>query len=240
MCDVGVIDTGVLIGFTIKNDQHHETTKEYILNDGPGTLHIPPRAEKEYDSIESYIRSQFRQEVIQHRQDVSSQFNSQNVTQKGFQYIRDQILDESKQGRVHAFLYRWYTDLYKQNVTLNKSTVIRRLSNIETEVMKDRSQQWGGWKSHINIWSKGSGTSRYSGIKSNLLLSDQPDLDILLEAHHISTKQRQKQVEFGTANPQDFKYQNDNEPKKREDDILDKTDLDNIEDVSNPLNRHFP
>lgn len=238
MSDVGVIDTGVLIGFTIKNDQHHETTEEYILTTGPGTIYLPPRAKTEYDKIESYIRKQFRQEVIKHRQDVSSQFNSQKVTQNGFQYIRDQILDESKQERVHAFLYRWYTDLYKQNVTLKKSTVIRRLSDIETEVMNDRSQQWGGWKSHIDVWSKGTGN--YSSIEANLLLSDQPDLDILVEAHHISTKQRQKQVEFGTANPQDFKYQNDNEPKKREDDILDKTDLDNIEDLSDPLNRHFP
>lgn len=238
MSDVGVIDTGVLIGFTIKNDQHHETTKDYILNNGPGTIYFPPRAKTEYDSIESHIRKQFRQEVIKHRQNVSSQFNSQKVTQKGFQYIRDQILDKSKQERVHAFLYRWYTDLYKQNVTLKKSTVIRRLSNIETEVMKDRSQKWGGWKSHIDVWTRG--TSNYSSLKSSLLLSDQPDLDILVEAHHISTKYQQKQVEFGTANPQDFKYQNGNEPKKREDDILDKTDLDNIEDLSHQLKRHFP
>lgn len=238
MSDVGVIDTGVLIGFTIKNDQHHETTKEYILNNGPSTIYLPPRAKTEYDNIESYIRKQFRQEVIKHRQDVSSQFNSQRVTQNGFQYIRDQILDESKQERVHAFLYRWYTNLYKQNVTLKKSTVIRRLSNIETEVMKDRSQQWGGWKSYIDVWSKGSGN--YPSIKSSLLLSDQPDLDILVEAHHISTKQRGKKVQFGTANPQDFKYQNDNEPKRREDDIINKTNLDNIKDLSNPLKRHFP
>jgi hypothetical protein len=104
--------------------------------------------------------------------------------------------------------------------------------------MKDRSQQWGGWKSHIDVWSKGAGN--YPSIKSSLLLSEQPDLDILVEAHHISIKQRQKQVEFGTANPQDFKYQNGSEPKKREDDILDKTDLANIEDLSNQLSRHFP
>lgn len=238
MSDVGVIDTGVLIGFSIKNDQHHETTKEYILNNGPDTLYIPPRAKTEYDNIESHIRNQFRHEVIQHRQNVSSRFNSQKVTQNGFQYIRDQILNESNQERVHAFLYRWYTNLYKQNVTLKKSTVIRRLSNIETEVMKDRSQKWGGWKSHINVWAKG--TDSYPSIKSNLLLSDQPDLDILLEAHHISTQQVQKQVEFGTANPQDFKYKNDGEPKKREDDIKDKTDLDHIEDLSHQLTRHFP
>lgn len=238
MSDIGVIDTGVLIGFTIKNDQHHETTKEYILNDGPGKIYLPPAAKTEYDKIESYIRRQFRQEVIKHRQDVSSQFTSKNVSQNGFQYIRDQILDESKQERVHPFLYRWYTDLYKQNVTLKKGTVIRMLSNIETEVMKDRSKQWGGWKTQINVWSKGTGN--YPSLKSGLLLSDQPDLDILLDAHHISKNQQLKQVEFGTANPQDFKYQNDNEPKSREDDILDRTDLDNIVDLSNPLNYHYP
>lgn len=201
-------------------------------------MFLPPRAKTEYDRIESRIRNSFRQEVISHRHDVSSQFNSQNVTQDGFQYIRDQILDENQQERAHAFLYRWYTNFYKQDVTLKKSTVIRGLSNIETEVMKDWSQQYGGWQSHVRVWSRG--VDNYPTIESTLLLSDQPDLDILLQAHHIAVKQNPTKVEFSTANPQDFIYQIDGEPKSREDDILDETDIANIENLSNPLKRHYP
>lgn len=134
MSDVGVIDTGVLIGFTIKNDQHHETTKKYILQTGPDKIFIPPEAKTEYDNIESYIRKKFRNEIIDHRQDVVTEINSTQIHQGVIQYIRDQVLDESAQERVHDFLYRWYTNLYKQDVTLQKSTILRKLSNMETEV----------------------------------------------------------------------------------------------------------
>lgn len=238
MGEIGVIDTGVLIGFTIKNDQHHETTKEYILHRGPGNLYLPPRAKEEFDNRESYIRSSLREEIISHRQAVSSNFDSNKISQSGFQYIRDQILDESRQERAHDFLYRWYTDFYEQNVSLEKSTVIRMLSNMETEVLEDRSLEWGGWRSHVSQWTRG--IDPYPDIQATLLLSDQPDLDILLEAHHIATEHNPKQVEFATANPWDFVYENDGEPRSREDDIINVTNLYHIENLCNQLDRHFP
>lgn len=238
MSDVGVIDTGVLIGFTIKNDQHHETTREYILKTGPAKLFIPPRAKTEFDNAESYIRNEFNQEVIDHRHAVSNNINSTTIHKGVIKYIRDQILDESAQSRVYAFLYRWYTNLYKQDVTLQKPDLIRRLSNIETEVLQDRSKKWGGWQNHIDVWS--GTTGNYPRIKSKLLLSDQPDLDILLESHHIATQQNPKKVEFATANPQDFVHQNNGEPRRREDDILKETQLVAIENLCHPLSRHYP
>lgn len=238
MCEVGVIDTGVLIGFTIKKDQHHETTKDYIIDGGPDTIYLPPRAREEYAEIEEYIRTQFKLEIAEHRHNVTSQFDSDTVTRNGFQYIRDQILDEEQQKRAHAFLYRWYTDFYKQNVSLDISTVERLLSNMEMEVMEDCSTEYGGWESFISRWTLG--VEDYPTLKSNLLLSDQPDLDILLEAHHIARRQNPTKVEFGTANPQDFKYHQDGEPMSREENILILTELEAVKDLSNPLKRHFP
>lgn len=202
MCEIGVLDTGVLIGFTIKNDQHHKTTRDYILNGDPETLYLPPRAKAEFNRVEQIIRNKIHREISSHRQDVIKEVNSATLSQNAIQFIRDGVLDENKQSRAHALLYRYYTDLYKQGGNISKSQIIRDLSNMETEVQIDRSKKYGGWRSHVTVWLKGTGT--YPKLKSNLLLSDQPDLDILIEVHHIAQDQNSKRTEFATANPKDF------------------------------------
>lgn len=239
MCEIGVIDTGVLLGFVIKHDQHHKTTKEYIIDADRESLYLPPRAETEFSNAESFIRSKLIEEVRNHRNEVIREIPQQQLDNNTIQYIRDQILDEDDQGRAHAFLYRYYTNQYKQSGVLMRTNLIQDLSNMEYEIQQDQSAQYGGWQDHVDTWSQEIDPDE--DLKDNLLLPQSTDLDILIEGHHIAECKSHAPTEFATANPEDFiKHHTETEPQSREDDICKQTEFCNVENLINPLNRHYP
>lgn len=164
-----------------------------------------------------------------------SQFQLDN---NAIQYVRDAVLDEDDQSRSHAFLYRYYTQKYKQPGTLIRPNLLQDLSNMEFEVQQDQSSNYGGWQTHVDTWNNGTGT--YPKLRRNLLVPPSTDLDLLIEGHHIAVTESHAEFEFATANPSDFIKHYPKEPCSREVDICNRTAFCNIRDLADSLDRHFP
>lgn len=233
MSHLGVIDTGVLIGFTIEQDQHHENCKDYIIDGGHREVILPPTADSEFSNIEQRIRKSLSSEVSEHRQKVQRVVNDDPLDRSGLRFIRDGLLDSDDSERAYSFLYKFYSRLIKERVQIYVQEIISKLSNIETEVWVDWSQQYGGWKTHVRVWSKGTG--QYPSIESNLLICEGDDPDICLEAHHISTLSPTEPTKIATANRRHFIDAVPGEPESREDNIERVTDLKEVIDLSAPL-----
>lgn len=230
MSHIGVIDTNVLIAYTIEQDQHHRNCREYILNGGHNRAYLPPTAHAEYNRKEPQIRQYLRSEVNDHRSKVTAEVNSGEHDSYALSHIRNEILNEAQCPHAYPFLYRWYSILIQKRTKIRRKTLLKGLSDIQAEIQQDASKPDGGWKSHVSVWNKP--IPEYASLKSNLLIHEGDDPQICVEAHHIGGEHSGTPTILATANPSDFYDQNEGEPKSRRDDIVSKTDIDDVKDLS--------
>lgn len=234
MCDIGVLDTGVLVGFTIKHDQHHQTTQLYILQADRDCLYLPPRAEQEFKQASQYIRTELKSEIQTHRNSVQTEMHGQHqLDDSAIRYIRDTVIPSDDLNRADAVLNRYYTNQLNTSGVLMLTNLIRDLSNMETEVQKDQSKQHGGWRTHIDTWDQE--TDSYPQLATSLLIPPSTDLDILLESHHIASVESTSDVEFATVDASHFVNKHEGESRSRADDICAQTNLCNVRNVVNPI-----
>lgn len=233
MPHIGVIDTGVLIGFTIEQDQHHENCRDYIIDGGHSDVFLPPTANAEFTMIEREIRESISDEVIQHRQSVQNEVNDDRLDRSGLRFIRDDLLDPNELKRVYSFLYKFYTNLIQTRVEIYIQEIVSKLSNIETEVWIDRSEDYGGWQSHVSVWIRDIET--YPSVQSDLLIHEGDDPQICIEAHHISLQYPENLSKLATTNRRHFYDKKPGELESRKDNIERVTDIDEVIDLSAPL-----
>lgn len=236
MSESSVLDTGVLIGFCIQLDQHHEECRKYITGNSWDMI-VPPCVDDEFSDVEEKIRNDLAEEIGEHREDLQKEMkNKENFNRSDLRYIRNNLLpDDPTEWRAWTFLRKYYDNLISSRVEVDKLEVVYDLNDFEIEVYEDAASDIGGWKSHVKIWTKG--VDEYTSIRSNLLLdeNDGKDLDVCIQAHHIAENGGASKTYLATPNTTDFIDKCDGESESRKDNIKRLTSIDEIHDVAGPL-----
>lgn len=230
MTSVSVLDTGVLIGISIEQDQHHERCVEYTLNQSHD-IYATPTVRDEFERKADEIRSELADEIAQHRQAVIREIQKEKLKREDILYIRDQLLpDDPYDYRPYRFLYEYYTNKADDRVVVDRLEIELELEDMEAEVFEDAAAEYGGWRGLVNVWSQG--IDEYPSIESELLVREGDDPDICIEAHHIASEMGANPAHLATGNPAHFKNQVGGEPESREENILRLTALTKIVDLS--------
>ena len=227
MPDVSVLDTGMLLGAIIEKDTHHEECIDYLL--GKELCYATPTVEREFESKDEDIRSTLADEISQHRHDVSSEVDNQTLSPSTIDWIRTNLLNRELNS--YRFLEQYYQNLRgdARFSTIDRLQVITDLEEMELEVLKDETEEYGGLESLVEYWVDPIPT--YPDVERELLIHEGDDPIVCIEAHHIATEE-QSSTELATTNPRHFIRQEGDEPETREENIVRVTNLDAVVDRS--------
>lgn len=219
---VKVLDTGVLIGITVAQDQHHERCLDYVVG-SDGKNYATPTVWDEFKPKIKEVRNQLSEEIKQHRKDIIREFGKTVLNRTDLVKIREQFLEADT--RAHRFLFEFYDDL--SSIELDE--LADKLSDMATEVFDDGAKESGGFESLVSGWSRGCDS--YPEIREELLICEGDDPDVCIEAHHIAITVSDK-TEIGTTNPRHFTEDKRDEPESRKENILRVTALVDVVDLS--------
>lgn len=222
---VKVLDTGVLIGIVVSQDQHHSKCLDYVT-DFEGDAYATPTVGQEFKKKLTEIRKTLRREILEHRKEVIRQVGNKRLGRTELVNIRENILDED--SNAHRFLFEFYSKLADDG-QVGRQKLANKLSNMATEVNQDGAKEYGGFKSLVKGWSQG--VSSYQNIRRNLLIHEGDDPDVCIEAHHVAVTLGEE-TELGTTNPKHFIRKHDSEPESREENILRETEISRVVDLS--------
>lgn len=222
---VKVLDTGVLIGITVAQDQHHEDCLNYVADPDADAYATPVVGQEFKDKLDE-IRNTLSQEIKQHRKAIIKQFNKSTLNRTDIVQIREDILDTGFDG--HRFLFKFYEKIAERG-KIEASKLTNMLSNMATEVHKDGAKEHGGVNSLVSGWSRG--IDSYPDVESELLICEGDDPDVCIEAHHVAETVTEG-TELGTTNPEHFIRKQDDEEESRRDNILRITSLIDVVDLS--------
>lgn len=230
MAESSVLDTSVLIGLSIENDQHHKNCYQHVVN-CDGDCWVTPTARSEYEDLAPEIRNQLNDEIIQHRQRVQQEVGGDVLQRDELEWIRDNLIaNNPRKSKSFTYLYEWYNDLMTQRFEIHLAELIERLSNMETEPLEDAAAEHGGWDRLVQFWNRGS--DRYPSVKENLLPTGN-DKEICIEGHHIAV------IKGGIVNlasaDSDHCGKKDTESESREENIERTTKLNSVIDLRYPL-----
>jgi predicted nucleic acid-binding protein len=222
---VKVLDTGVLIGVIVSQDQHHAKCIEYVA-DFDGDAYATPTVGDEFKQKLSEIRGKLRNEILNHRKEIVKQVGKKQLGRTELVKIREKRLDD--EWNAHRFLFEFYSKLADEGGT-KRQELTNKLSNMATEVGQDGAKEHGGFNALVDGWPHG--VKPYPNVRSNLLIHEGDDPDVCIEAHHVAVTIG-GETELGTTNPKHFIRKHESEPESREENILRETNLSHIEDLS--------
>lgn len=222
---VKVLDTGVLIGITVAQDQHHEDCLNYVV-DSDADAYATPAVGQEFKDKLGEIRNTLSQEIKQHRKAVIKHIGKSTLNRTDIVQIRENILETDFEA--HRFLFEFYEKIAERG-KIERTKLTNMLSNMATEVYKDGAKEHGGFNTLVSGWSRG--VDSYPNVESELLICEGDDPDVCLEAHHVAETVTED-TELGTTNPEHFIRKQDGEPESRKDNILRVTSLIDVVDLS--------
>lgn len=222
---VKVLDTGVLIGVAVAQDQHHQACLDYVADSGDEP-YITPTVGDEFEEKLEEIRDQLSREIKQHRSDIIKHVGQTTLDRTDLVKIRENILETDFEA--HRFLYEFY-EVIAEKGDISRGELTNMLSNMATEVYYDGAKEYGGVGSLISMWKRDIELD--ADVEKDLLICEGDDPIVCLEAHHIATTV-QENTELGTTNPQHFIRQQCGESESRKENILRVTALDDIVDLS--------
>jgi predicted nucleic acid-binding protein len=225
MCRVKVLDTGVLIGIAVAQDQHHQNCIEYVTNSDDDT-YAPPTVIYEFKDKLGEIRTNLHRVILKHRKSVIKHIGDTELDRTDLVKIREDILDTDINA--HRFLFEFYEEIAKDG-KIERDTLTDLLSDMATEVHDDGASEYGGFSSLVSAWTKDVET--YPNVENELLICEGDDPDVCIEAHHIA-EERDEDTELGTTNPRHFIRKQDGEPETRKENILRITSLADVVDLS--------
>lgn len=224
---VKVLDTGVLIGIAVEQDQHHQECLDYVVN-SDGDAYAPPTVIYEFKDKLSDIRNELSREIRQHRKEVIKHTGKKQLNRTDLVKIRENILDTDYEA--HRFLFEFYDKIADRD-PVERSTLTNMLSNMATEVHSDGAKEYGGFNSLVSAWTREIDIDSYTDVEEKLLICEGDDPDVCIEAHHIADTV-DEDTELGTTNPRHFIQKVDDEPESRKDNILRVTALVDVVDLS--------
>jgi predicted nucleic acid-binding protein len=222
---VKVLDTGVLIGILVAQDQHHDDCLDYVV-DSNGDAYATPTVGQEFKTKIGDIRNTLSQEIKQHRRAVIRHIGKKTLDRTDLVQIRENLLETDFDA--HRFLFKFYEKIADRG-EIGRIQLTNMLSNIATEVYNDGAKEHGGFNSLVSGWSRG--IDSYPGVESQLLICEGDDPDVCIEAHHVAETVTED-TELGTTNPKHFIRKQDGEPESRKDNILRVTSLIDVVDLS--------
>jgi len=140
-------------------------------------------------------------------------------------YIQRNLIDDD--WDVARFLHDYYDDLisgFEVDILQLEYDIGDMIAEVGTDPCEE---EFGGWRNVVKRWTRG--VDPYDRLKSNLLLFEGDDPDVCIEAHHIAIETGLP-TELGTADGH-FIDQHEKEPRCRKEDILSKTELDDVVDL---------
>jgi predicted nucleic acid-binding protein len=222
---VKVLDTGVLIGIAVKQDQHHQECIDYVANSDTSAYATPTVIYEFKDKLRD-IRDELNREIRQHRKEIIKHIGKKQLDRTDLVKIREDILETEFEA--HRFLFEFY-DKIADRGQIERSELTSLLSHMATEVYNDGAKEHGGFNSLVSAWTRG--VDSYPTVEDQLLICEGDDPDVCIEAHHVA-KTIAEDTELGTTNPRHFVQKFDDEPESRKSNILSVTALVDVIDLS--------
>ena len=103
MAEVRIVDTNVVLGLAIKQDEHHDRSRNFV-EECSGAVYVPPTAKDEFDDLEDDIRERLNQEISKHHSDFDDKFGDWDgkLREKEIKYLRNGLLDDTMAAAVFS------------------------------------------------------------------------------------------------------------------------------------------
>lgn len=229
MGHIKILDTGVLIGIIVEQDQHHQDCIDYV-DDSDSDAYTTPVVRDEFQKKIRDIQRKLTQQILKHRRNVLKHTQEGQLDRTDLVKIKENVLNTDSEA--HRFLYDFYdvvADRVIERGPIERRELANKLSNMSTEVGCDGAREYGGFDSLVSCLE--IAVDSYPTVESQLLICEGDDPDVCIEAHHVA-ETVSEDTELGTTNPRHFTRKHDNEPESRKENILHATSLVGIEDLS--------
>lgn len=194
MTRIGFLDTGVLIGFCLTVDYHHEPCREYLAS-RPDRIYSGERVEREYETTAETVVDRYTGGVRDHRAAVQSSRFEGELGPSDLRELRQRHLAQDNPTR--ATIVALYEQLPQ---VVYVETVVEHLRKLERDIEQvavDRKSELD--EAIVDYWRS---EDAHPEVRSELGLHE-PDLTICVEAHDLAQTVG-RSVELATANPTDF------------------------------------
>lgn len=211
------IETGVLIGYCVLLDPHHNKCSNYV--DGNShTLFTSKEVKTEYQNTKSKVAKRTSNGVLDHIRDLKGHSSQGYLGPMDINTIKRKILTQNNDA--YEFLYDYYDNIVNNGV--NKPDLEKNLRAISRDIARITTSRENQLNQVLRIYTA---NSQHPSVESTLSMIHHPDRKYAVQAHDLATA-KSEPTEFATANPSDFI---DNGRKQK---ILKNTDLDDIVDLS--------
>lgn len=191
---VGFLDTGILIGFCLTVDHHHEPCREYLAT-RPDQVYSGKRVEREYETTAETVVDRYTGGVRDHKIAVQSSNFEGELGPSDLRELRRRHLASDNPTRATI------VELYEQlPQVVYVDTVVEHLRKLERDIEQvaiDRKSELD--EAVVDYWRS---NDDHPEVRSELSLHE-PDLTICVEAHDLAQRV-DSSVELATANPTDF------------------------------------
>lgn len=216
MVDSSLLDTGVVFGYCVPLDNHHDRCSEYVENVN-GTLYTTQTVETEFGAMKHDRIQELSNAVLDHRRSVAEADLDGTLGPTDVDHLRNRVLDSDSDAA--PCLYRFYDDL---GSFVNRGEVLDRLSELAREVERVALQRKEALDVAVEEWRK---RDDHPTVRSSLSAIHRTDRRICIEAHDLACN-TDGETELATVNPRDFVDDG------REELILDATEIDAVRDLA--------
>lgn len=221
MCEVAFLDTGVVVGFCIRQDRHHHNCREYLESELPdGGAFVGPAVRDEYEHTRRVVTQRLSRAVRDHVRGVRTDSCSGQLGPIDLNHLKSNVLDRGSDA--YGFLYDYYHNQLGNYV--QKDELVQQLREMARDIESLPPTRESEFEELVTDWTP---REDHESVESSLaIITDANDRRICVEAHDLACH-TEEDVEFATVNPQDFVDDG------LEQAILDITSLSGIRDLSN-------
>jgi hypothetical protein len=221
MCEVTFLDTGVVVGYCIRQDRHHRNCREYLESEIPeGGAFVGPTVRDEYEHTKQTVTRRLSRGVRDHVRDVRRDDCSGQLGPIDLNHLKSNVLNRGNDS--YGFLYDYYHNELGNYV--QKDELVQQLREMARDIESLPPTREPQFEELVADWTP---RENHESVESSLsIITDTNDRSICVEAHDLACH-TEEDVEFATVNPQDFVDDGVEQA------ILDITSLSGIRDLSN-------
>jgi hypothetical protein len=221
MCEVAFLDTGVVVGFCIRQDRHHHNCREYLESDvTEGNVFVGPTVRSEYEHTKRNVTQNLSRAVRDHVRDVRRDDCEGQLGPLDLRHLKSNVLHRGNDA--YGFLYDYYHNQLGNYVA--KDELVQQLRDISRDIESLPPARESEFEELVTDWTP---REEHQTVESSLsIITGTNDREICVEAHDLACH-TEENVELATVNPQDFVDEGLREA------ILDITSLAGIRDLSN-------
>jgi len=195
MAEASFLDTGVVLGFCFRDDNHHYRCKQY-LEDHEFSIYMSDHVESEYLNRKPSLAEEISDGIFTHvselkRSDYEGQLDSMDLAQ-----IRQSMI--SNRNDAAASLRDFYQNELPNFVQVEEVTSRLRDLARDIEQLAEENQTW--LLQRAEVWER---EEEYEEIDEALAEIPWDDRRICLDAHDV-VEQTDLETELATTNPQDL------------------------------------